>query len=172
MGMSFIFLLLAFQYLSGVHKRLFWLKALGPLTVCVISIALMNIFDWCARCAIQTLHWSFLCVRCQPVATGPAWGPREGGGRQAQPRRCHCLHVANRSTLLCLPCPRPARYEPKDKPYIKPIGKIPSGLPDFTGSWWLPLFNVGRQMTLAILICFIDVCESVSIAKALARVNK
>jgi sulfate transporter 4 len=27
-------------------------------------------------------------------------------------------------------------------------------------------------MTLAVLICFIDVCESISIAKALARVNK
>ncbi|KAL4859014.1 Proton/sulfate cotransporter 2 [Chlorella vulgaris] len=110
MGMSFIFLLLSFQYLSRAYKRrLNFLKALGPLTVCVISIALMNIFDW---------------------------------------------------------------YNPKEKPYIKPIGNIPSGLPGFTGTWWLPLFNVGRQMTLAVLICFIDVCESISIAKALARVNK
>ncbi|EFN58438.1 hypothetical protein CHLNCDRAFT_19800, partial [Chlorella variabilis] len=109
MGMSFIFLLLAFQYLSRTYKRMAYLKALGPLTVCVISIALMNIFNW---------------------------------------------------------------YEPKDKPYIKPIGNIPSGLPSFTGSWWLPLFDVGRQMTLAVLICMIDVCESISIAKALAKVNK
>lgn len=30
------------------RRRLNFLKALGPLTVCVISIALMNIFDWCA----------------------------------------------------------------------------------------------------------------------------
>ena len=27
-------------------RKLFVLKALGPLAVCVISIALMNIFDW------------------------------------------------------------------------------------------------------------------------------
>lgn len=46
------------------RRRMAYLKALGPLTVCVISIALMNIFNW---------------------------------------------------------------YEPKDKPYIKPIGNIPSG---------------------------------------------
>ena len=48
----------------------------------------------------------------------------------------------------------------------------PAGLPDFTAGWWLPLYNVGRQMTLAVLICMIDICESISIAKALARVNK
>jgi sulfate transporter 4 len=27
-------------------RRLAFLKAIGPLTVCVLSIALMNIFDW------------------------------------------------------------------------------------------------------------------------------
>jgi hypothetical protein len=64
MGMSFIFLLLAFQYLSGVHKRLFWLKALGPLTVCVISIALMNIFDWWVRC-LAFFHSPWVCVAAQ-----------------------------------------------------------------------------------------------------------
>ena len=48
----------------------------------------------------------------------------------------------------------------------------PAGLPDFTAGWWLPLYNVGRQMTLSVIICLIDICESISIAKALARVNK
>lgn len=28
------------------HRKLSLLKALGPLTVCIISIALMNIFKW------------------------------------------------------------------------------------------------------------------------------
>ena len=28
------------------HRKLSLLKALGPLTVCIISIALMNIFQW------------------------------------------------------------------------------------------------------------------------------
>ncbi|KAI7843851.1 hypothetical protein COHA_002402 [Chlorella ohadii] len=118
MGMAFIFLLLAFQYLSRRYKKLFFLKALGPLTVCVISIALMNIFGW--------------------------YKPTES-----------CK-------------PQPCVQGPK----IKPIGKIPSGPPDFTAGWWLPLFNVGRQMVLAVLICMVDICESISIAKALARVNK
>ena len=44
--MAFIFLLLAFQWASRNYRRLRVLRALGPLTVCVISIALMNIFDW------------------------------------------------------------------------------------------------------------------------------
>ncbi|PRW56212.1 sulfate transporter [Chlorella sorokiniana] len=117
MGMAFIFLLLAFQYLSRRYKKLFFLKALGPLTVCIISIALMNIFGWYK-----------LTESCKgDVCTSPK---------------------------------------------IKPIGKIPSGPPDFTAGWWLPLFNVSRQMVLAFLICMVDICESISIAKALARVNK
>lgn len=48
----------------------------------------------------------------------------------------------------------------------------PAGLPPFTGGWWLPLYDVGQQMTLSILICMIDICESISIAKALAAKNK
>ena len=44
--MSFIFLLLSFQWMSKSSKRLRFFRALGPLTVCVLSIALMNIFDW------------------------------------------------------------------------------------------------------------------------------
>jgi sulfate transporter 4 len=35
----------------------------------------------------------------------------------------------------------------------------------------VPLYNTGRQMILAVLICFIDICESISIAKALAQVG-
>jgi hypothetical protein len=47
-----------------------------------------------------------------------------------------------------------------------------AGLPAFTVSWWLPLYDVGKQMILAVLICFIDICESISIAKALAQVRR
>ena len=39
-------------------------------------------------------------------------------------------------------------------------------------SWWLPLIDVGRQMALAVVVCLIDVCESISIARALAQKNK
>ena len=59
MGMSFIFLLISFNYIARRYHRpiptklfgrsfnvhLAWLRAVGPLTVIVISIALMNIFE-------------------------------------------------------------------------------------------------------------------------------
>lgn len=59
----------------------------------------------------------------------------------------------------------------KKQKAIANIGKIPSGLPAFTVGWWAPLYDVGKQMVLAVLICFIDICESISIAKALAQVG-
>lgn len=46
MGMSFIILLVAFKLISKRYKRVFWLNSIGPLTVCIISIALMNGFKW------------------------------------------------------------------------------------------------------------------------------
>ena len=77
----------------------------------------------------------------------------------------HCLHLCGTllplTRLPAMPCSNcvgpPAR---------------PAGLPDFTAGWWLPLYNVGRQMTLSVIICLVDICESISIAKAMARVNK
>lgn len=44
-------------------------------------------------------------------------------------------------------------------------------MPAFTASWFFPLFNVGKQITLSVLICAIDICESISIARALAQQN-
>jgi len=46
MGMSYILILLIFRVLSRRVKKLTILRALGPLFVCVLSIALMNIFKW------------------------------------------------------------------------------------------------------------------------------
>ena len=109
MGMSFMLILLVFRVLSRRVKRLKFLRALGPITVTVMSIALMNIFKW---------------------------------------------------------------YEPKGDAPIANVGKIPEGLPNFTAGWWFPLYNAGRQLLLSIIICVIDMCESMSIAKALAQVNK
>ena len=109
MGMSFMLVLLVFRVLSRRVKRLKFVRALGPITVTVMSIALMNIFKW---------------------------------------------------------------YEPSDDAPIAVVGKIPEGLPAFTGGWWFPLYNAGRQLLLSIVICVIDMCESMAIAKALAAVNK
>lgn len=122
MGMSFIFILLAVRHLSVKYRRLTFMKALGPLFVCALSIALMNIFKW------------------YQDTTG-LMVPSSGG-------------------------------KMKEQKVIADIGKIPKGLPDFTVGWWVPLIDVQKQMILAVLICFIDICESISIAKALAQKNK
>jgi sulfate transporter 4 len=112
MGMSFILVLLTFRFASRRYRRLAFLRSLGPITVCIMSIALMNIFKW-----------------------------------YRPPEQCA-------------------------KPPIKDIGKIPSGFPAVTVSWWFPLYDVGKQLLLSIVICLIDMCESMSIAKALAQKNK
>ena len=111
MGYYFIGQLYAFRYIGNRFKRFGFVRFLGPITVVVTSIAVMNIFH----------------LYDEPSAA---------------------------------------------KPYIKPIGKIPKGLPDFTAGHWFPLDNAARQVTLAIIICLVDICESISIAKALAQRNK
>jgi sulfate transporter 4 len=112
MGMSFILILIVFRTASRRVKKLGFLRSLGPLTVCILSIALMNIFDW---------------YQIPPGST---------------------------------------------KPLIAPIGNIPKGMPSVTVNWWFPLYDVGQQLLLAVVICLIDMCESMSIAKALAAKNK
>jgi hypothetical protein len=110
-GMTFICILLAFRTASRRVKRLAFMRALGPITVCSLSIALMNIFDW-----------------YQPPA---------------------------------LPAGSPPGTKPPAPP-IKPVGSIPKGMPDFTATLWLPLIDPARQLLLAVVICLLDICESMS----------
>jgi hypothetical protein len=51
-------------------------------------------------------------------------------------------------------------------------GRRAQGLPKETVTWWFPMpENFSRIALLAIVICLIDVLESISIAKALAYKN-
>jgi hypothetical protein len=45
-------------------------------------------------------------------------------------------------------------------------------MPAFTGGWWLPLYDIQKELVLAVLVCLLDVVESTSIARALAQKNK
>lgn len=47
----------------------------------------------------------------------------------------------------------------------------PQGLPHETISWWFPMEHFSKKLGLALLVCAIDVLESISIAKALAFKN-
>ncbi|KAK9843672.1 hypothetical protein WJX81_001934 [Elliptochloris bilobata] len=56
---------------------------------------------------------------------------------------------------------------------IRIVGSIPQGLPKETVTWWFPMpANFTRLALLAVVICLIDVLESISIAKALAYKNR
>jgi len=60
-----------------------------------------------------------------------------------------------------------------DNGAIKIVGDIPSGLPGFTGTWWTPMENptFSQLLPTAIIVMFVDLLESTSIARALARRN-
>lgn len=55
---------------------------------------------------------------------------------------------------------------------IRVVGNIPKGLPGCTIGWWSPIPQVGRKFGYAVIICLIDLLESISIAKALALKNR
>lgn len=53
------------------------------------------------------------------------------------------------------------------------IGPIPSGLPGYTGNLFFPFVGtVSKTFGLAVIVCLIDLTESISIARALALKNK
>ncbi|GBF98588.1 sulfate transporter [Raphidocelis subcapitata] len=51
------------------------------------------------------------------------------------------------------------------------VGKIPAGLPPVTIKQWAPIPDISRMMGLAIVVMVVDLLESTSIARALARKN-
>ena len=93
-------------------RRLYLLRALGPLTVTVLSIAIMNIWK---------------------------------------------LYV-------------PGNAGPNG---IYNVGPIPKGLPGYTGNLFFPFVGtVQKTFGLSVIVCLIDLTESISIARALALKNK
>ncbi|GFR48515.1 hypothetical protein Agub_g10409, partial [Astrephomene gubernaculifera] len=55
---------------------------------------------------------------------------------------------------------------------IKVVGAIKKGLPTPTISWWLPMPEINKLFPTAIVVMLVDLLESTSIARALARKNK
>lgn len=96
-------------------RRLAYLRALGPLTIAVLGIAIVNIFK--------------------------------------------------------LQCPSSDKNKVCAKS-IRVVGNIPKGLPGCTIGWWSPIPQVGKKFGYAVIICLIDLLESISIAKALALKNR
>ena len=112
MGASFLIILEVFKYVGRKHRRLFFLRALGPLVVTILSIAIMNIFK---------LY--------NPGKAGPLG--------------------------------------------ISTVGPIPKGLPGYTGNLFFPFVGpVGKTFGLSVVVCLIDLTESISIARALAIKNR
>lgn len=96
-------------------RRLGYLRSLGPITVTVLGIAIVNIFK----------------LQCP----------------------------SSDKNKVCATT-------------IRVVGNIPKGLPGSTIGWWAPIPQIGKKLGYAVIICLIDVLESISIAKALALKNR
>ncbi|PNG99947.1 Proton/sulfate cotransporter 2, partial [Tetrabaena socialis] len=59
-----------------------------------------------------------------------------------------------------------------DRHGIRVVGAIKKGLPHPTVDWWFPMPEVGKLFPTAIVVMLVDLLESTSIARALARKNK
>lgn len=114
MATSWLLLLLLMKEAGKRSRKLVFLKALGPLTVTGLSIAVTAGLH--LGCSSKTKDFNPKCVRV--------------------------------------------------------VGKVPKGLPHQTATWWFPMSNAGAKVGLALLVCAIDVLESISIAKALAYKNR
>lgn len=114
MTVAWLLLLLAMKELGKRSRRLVWLKALGPLTVTIVSTLI-------------------------------TWGFHLGCDPKNKAFNAKCVRV---------------------------VGKVPRGLPHQTVTWLAPMPDLGAKFGLAILVCAIDVLESISIAKALAFKNR
>ncbi|DBA70951.1 TPA: hypothetical protein ACH3X2_011394 [Trebouxia sp. C0005] len=119
MGGTFIVILIAMKHIGRRWpKYLGFFRAIGPITVAVLGIAITNI-------------WHLECPTSDKNKV--------------------CAHT------------------------IRVVGVIPKGLPHATVSWWNPpggIPRVGKKFSYAIIICLIDLLESISIAKALALKNR
>lgn len=54
---------------------------------------------------------------------------------------------------------------------IKIVKNIPQGMPPFTANLWAPISNLEKLLPLAFIVMAVDMLESTSIARALARKN-
>jgi sulfate transporter 4 len=52
---------------------------------------------------------------------------------------------------------------------IRIVKNIPQGLPPFTANLWAPVMHIDKLLPLAFIIMAVDMLESTSIARALAR---
>eukprot|EP01012_Entosiphon_sulcatum_P019548 TRINITY_DN2444_c0_g1_i1.p1 TRINITY_DN2444_c0_g1~~TRINITY_DN2444_c0_g1_i1.p1 ORF type:complete len:820 (+),score=110.82 TRINITY_DN2444_c0_g1_i1:35-2494(+) len=229
MGTSWMILLIAMRKLSQKFPRLVFLRAIGPITVTVLGIALMEIFKWynpaggtstttstttpasppsnstalangtltnatSTALANVTSNVSLAVAAAAPAAvTKAAKCVTTVSSCLANVTKClsnsttsnatKCLSTASTcvaTAASCLtptssatnPCTRKVTKAASVVPRIKPVGTIPKGLPHFTAGWFFPLIKPGKQIGLAILICCIDLCESLSIAKALAQKHR
>lgn len=54
---------------------------------------------------------------------------------------------------------------------IKIVKNIPQGMPPFTANLWAPISRIDKLLPLAFIVMAVDMLESTSIARALARKN-
>lgn len=64
-----------------------------------------------------------------------------------------------------------ATHSTDGKGPIRIVKTIPQGLPPFTANLWAPIIHLDKLLPLAFIVAAVDMLESTSIARALARKN-
>jgi MFS superfamily sulfate permease-like transporter len=54
---------------------------------------------------------------------------------------------------------------------VQIVKNIPHGMPPFSANQWAPITNIDKLLPLAFIVMAVDMLESTSIARALARKN-
>jgi hypothetical protein len=210
MGVSLLLLLIILKRVSNLNSKLFIVRAIGPLAVCIFGMSLVigqNIDKWAEIKTIQTIpagkfykfdslcmlhrHELWLCYQRSPPAAcqetrGHIWlfvwhavAPcnvcrmhvkvtactrhrSSGTVQNIGPERLSCPPAELHTALNLGACPGPA---------LIILAASCAGLPKPTASWWFPMPHIKELASLGIVVMLVDLLESTSIAKSLARKN-
>lgn len=198
MGVSMLAFLVALKMLSKRVKKLHWTGAMGPILACAIGIAAVAIGNLqnrgikivekipqggggllrasgCERACVR------LCVHlgerlCVSVCVSHVLGKCGVCSFDGAALLIRSLSAA--PLLLCVgPCQhsklqracQKVRWGSARQFLSVPCPFCRAGLPPPTIHWWVPVKDVGPMLGLAAVVMLVDLLESTSIARALAR---
>eukprot|EP00906_Rhabdomonas_costata_P008746 RCo012416 len=125
--------------------------------------------DSCVVSAVSCLSTTLACVQGAVNKTVAAQCLTKGLNCTNVSSVCLSGVTPTPATPTSCPISTSTKKSSSSAPPIAILGPVPQSLPQFTGSWFTPLYDLGQQLALACVICLVDICESISIAKAMAH---